>query len=197
MALKFKNTEHGKLGYTIYGIAGVLLLFIIYHIYTINTLTNTISTNYASLSGQLQSTENELNEKIDSLQAQAEQQGQEIYQLEQETNTTKQTLTKQIKQVEQKSQQQLAQLEGKVSNLQVSSADFTAIIPDVIKSVVSVKTNVGQGSGVFVDNDGYVVTNAHVLNGANQDQITVTTESGRTYSARFVGSGDKMDIAVL
>ncbi len=81
--------------------------------------------------------------------------------------------------------------------MQVSSADFTAIIPDVIKSVVSVKTNVGQGSGVFVDNDGYVVTNAHVLNGANQDQITVTTESGRTYSARFVGSGDKMDIAVL
>ena len=201
MALKFKNPDHDKFKYWIYGLATFVVLFFIYHLYVINSLTNSINTNYASLSGQIQSTENELNEELNSLQGQLEEQGltftTQIGQLQEETNQTKQTLSKQIKQVEQKSQQQLAQLEGKVSQLSVSSQDFTAIIEDVIKSVVSVKTNAGQGSGVFIDDEGYVVTNAHVLAGANSNSIVVVTESGKQYSARYVGAGDKIDLAVL
>lgn len=54
----------------------------------------------------------------------------------------------------------------------------------------------GLGSGVVTDADkGYVVTNYHVINGA--DKILVTLHDGREYSAELVG-GDKMsDIALL
>lgn len=54
----------------------------------------------------------------------------------------------------------------------------------------------GLGSGVVTDADkGYVVTNYHVINGA--DKILVTLHDGREYDAELVG-GDKMsDIALL
>ena len=54
----------------------------------------------------------------------------------------------------------------------------------------------GLGSGVVTDADkGYVITNYHVINGANK--ILVTLHDGREYDAELVG-GDKMsDIALL
>ncbi len=51
------------------------------------------------------------------------------------------------------------------------------------------------GSGFIVDKGGYVVTNAHVIEGAAR--ITVRLESGEEYAARVVGTDDETDIAVL
>lgn len=57
-------------------------------------------------------------------------------------------------------------------------------------------TKVGLGTGFVVREDGLIVTNAHVLRGA--DLITVAfDESGKTYEATMVGSDDRSDIALL
>jgi len=53
---------------------------------------------------------------------------------------------------------------------------------------------VGSGSGVIYSNDGYIITNNHVIDGA--DAIQVMHEK-RTYDAKLVGRDPKMDIAVL
>jgi len=53
----------------------------------------------------------------------------------------------------------------------------------------------GLGSGVIVSEDGYILTNHHVIDGA-QD-ITVEFTEGRTQSARLVGSDPPSDLAVL
>ena len=53
----------------------------------------------------------------------------------------------------------------------------------------------GAGSGVVLSADGYIVTNYHVINGAQQ--ITVTTNDGTAYSATLVGTDASNDIAVL
>lgn len=53
----------------------------------------------------------------------------------------------------------------------------------------------GAGSGVVLSADGYIVTNYHVINGAQQ--ITVTTSDGTAYSATLVGTDASNDIAVL
>lgn len=53
----------------------------------------------------------------------------------------------------------------------------------------------GAGSGVIITADGYVITNHHVVNGA--DTIKVTTKDGTAYDATLVGSDAANDIAVL
>src|SRR5687768_17388805 len=53
----------------------------------------------------------------------------------------------------------------------------------------------GLGSGVIVSNDGYVLTNHHVIDGA--EEITVGMSDQRSFSARLVGSDAPSDLAVL
>lgn len=53
----------------------------------------------------------------------------------------------------------------------------------------------GAGSGVVVSKNGYIVTCAHVLNGASR--IGVTTSDNKKYIARVVGSDSSSDIALL
>jgi len=53
----------------------------------------------------------------------------------------------------------------------------------------------GIGTGVIVTKDGYILTNNHVVDGA--DTITVSLSDKRTFDARVVGRDDKTDLAVL
>ncbi len=53
----------------------------------------------------------------------------------------------------------------------------------------------GLGSGVIVSNDGYILTNNHVIQEA--DSIFVRTFDGKRYPAEIIGSDPKTDIAVL
>ncbi|MDO5114412.1 MAG: trypsin-like peptidase domain-containing protein, partial [Planctomycetia bacterium] len=53
----------------------------------------------------------------------------------------------------------------------------------------------GAGSGVIITNDGYIVTNNHVIEGASK--ITVTTIDEKEYEAELIGTDDITDIAVL
>lgn len=53
----------------------------------------------------------------------------------------------------------------------------------------------GFGSGVIVSNDGYILTNNHVV--ADADKITVKTVDEDTYEAEIVGRDPKSDIALL
>lgn len=51
------------------------------------------------------------------------------------------------------------------------------------------------GSGFFIRNEGYILTNAHVINGAKK--ITVITNNGKTYTAKITGVDKPSDLAVL
>jgi serine protease Do len=51
------------------------------------------------------------------------------------------------------------------------------------------------GSGVIVSQDGYILTNAHVVSGAQQ--LTVTLLDGRTFKGRVVGADPVTDLAVV
>jgi serine protease Do len=53
----------------------------------------------------------------------------------------------------------------------------------------------GSGSGVIISQDGYILTNNHVVDGAQE--VTVTTADKQEYKARVIGRDDKTDLAVL
>lgn len=53
----------------------------------------------------------------------------------------------------------------------------------------------GSGSGIIISEDGYIVTNQHVIDGANE--ISVVLNTGDEYTATLVGADEKSDLAVL
>lgn len=106
------------------------------------------------------------------------------------------TLSSLIDQIEQQSNIKLNELKVELKNIRIQSADFSAIVEDVLQSVASISTNTGQGSGAIISAKGYIVTNLHVINGASA--IRATTYSGKTYNANAVaGYDESADIAVL
>jgi serine protease Do len=54
---------------------------------------------------------------------------------------------------------------------------------------------VAQGSGFFISEDGYLVTNNHVVDGGQT--FTVVTNDGKEFDAKLVGADPKTDLAVL
>ena len=53
----------------------------------------------------------------------------------------------------------------------------------------------GIGTGVVISNDGYIVTNNHVI--ADSDEVTVTLSNDKSYKAEIIGTDKKSDLAVL
>ena len=53
----------------------------------------------------------------------------------------------------------------------------------------------GLGSGVIVTKDGYILTNNHVVDSA--DEVKVTLQDGREFTAKVIGRDPKSDIAVI
>ncbi len=57
------------------------------------------------------------------------------------------------------------------------------------------RSQVGSGSGVLISEDGYIVTNNHVIEGANSVEITLNNK--KTYQANVIGRDPATDLAVL
>ena len=71
------------------------------------------------------------------------------------------------------------------------------ITVDIVSTNVFGQTVTGAaaGSGFVITEDGYILTNYHVIDGANS--IKVTFDNGKEYTATYVGGEEKNDIAVI
>ena len=106
----------------------------------------------------------------------------------------------------------------KTSAYAAESTDFTKAAEKTVNAVVHVKNTstsddkyssyyryflgeeelperIGTGSGVIVSQDGYIITNYHVIE--NSNSIEITTNDNKTYDAKVIGSDPDTDIAVL
>lgn len=64
-----------------------------------------------------------------------------------------------------------------------------------VEGVPKTQVQTGMGSGFIVSDDGYIVTNNHVIEGASQINVILTTND--TYQAKVVGADYDLDLAVL
>jgi S1-C subfamily serine protease len=85
--------------------------------------------------------------------------------------------------------EQLKKIKNSVSN------DFSSIIDETIGGVVSIVTNSAKGSGFIISNDGYVVTNYHVIAGAKSISVIPYEDSAKTIE--LIGYDIEMDVALL
>ncbi len=98
---------------------------------------------------------------------------------------------------------------GIVIQQQSSSSELNAkqVYKKVVESVVGVETTVSgttdaqggviQGTGIVATSDGYILTNAHVVNYSRSNKVKVILHSKKEYAATVVGYDKTSDIAVL
>jgi S1-C subfamily serine protease len=111
-------------------------------------------------------------------------------------------LTENIRQTNEILNTQLGSLSEELELLKASAGeDFSGIIESSIKSVVTIRTNAGyQGTGFIISDDGYLVTNAHVLadsKGYLATSIQAITYEQVTRDAEFIGYDGNLDVALL
>lgn len=72
------------------------------------------------------------------------------------------------------------------------------VIPAVVSIAVKGSGSSGTGSGFFLDSNGFILTNNHVVEAAAQSgSITVELSDGRKYRAKLIGRDSSYDLAVL
>ncbi|WP_433721808.1 trypsin-like peptidase domain-containing protein [Actinoplanes sp. CA-051413] len=82
-------------------------------------------------------------------------------------------------------------------NRVVDRSSLAQIVAAVKDSVVSITTQTGEGSGVVISADGYIVTNNHVVATATGDSVTVIFANGKKAQAKIVGTDPRTDLAVI
>ena len=70
-----------------------------------------------------------------------------------------------------------------------------AVAEAVLPSMVQIETGTGLGSGIVYDEDGFILTAAHVVEGV--DEVTVRLADGTRVDGRVVGAHDGTDVAVV
>jgi hypothetical protein len=73
--------------------------------------------------------------------------------------------------------------------------NYSAIIKESLGSVVTIKTNFGMGSGFIISDNGYILTNDHVINSA--EKIEVIFDNGFSFEAKLVRTNETKDVAVV
>ena len=72
---------------------------------------------------------------------------------------------------------------------------YQQVSPSVVSITAALPLGVSQGTGVVMTADGYIITNAHVIEGAFRADVSL--EDGRSFEAKLVGSDETTDLAVL
>ncbi|MDO5977279.1 trypsin-like peptidase domain-containing protein [Flavivirga spongiicola] len=80
-----------------------------------------------------------------------------------------------------------------VKNVSLSSGQMT--FEDLFFGRRSQRPQLGTGSGVIINANGYIITNNHVIK--NSQELSVTLNNNKTYDAKLVGTDPKTDIALL
>jgi S1-C subfamily serine protease len=160
------------------GFSTIIIIFMIVAGILLNTILIKIDSNYNSLDKKITNVDLETQGKINTL-----------------TESIIETQNA-LSSVNQSFKQEIGSFKSEFAELKASAGeDFSGIIDEAVKSVVTIKTDVSQGTGFIVTSDGYIVTNYHVIEGAKQAGIF--TSDKEVHQTSLIGSDTKLDLALL
>ena len=159
------------------GISAVVVIYMVVSIILISGLAVKQTSDYNKFTNEINKlqadTQNKLNELTENLLL-----------IKEDIRQTKENLT------------DIGAIRKEFDLLKASSGeDFSGVIENSVKSVVTIKTDVGQGTGFIITNDGYIVTNAHLL--SEGKTIESTNYEKDKIPTEFIGSNTNMDVALL
>src|SRR4030042_628348 len=156
------------------GFSIVVIIFMIVTGILLNTILVKIDTNYNSLDKKIDSLESDTQGKINTL-------------TESIIETQNDILT-----VNQSFKQELGDFKTEFAELKASAGeDFSGIIEDSVESVVTIITDVSQGTGFLIADDGFIVTNYHVIEDARK--AGVYTYDKEMHQVTLIGANTQLD----
>ncbi|MEK6951505.1 MAG: trypsin-like peptidase domain-containing protein [Nanoarchaeota archaeon] len=162
--------DHWTKRYFVHVIILILLILFLQLIFSVTLYFKLNKTN-----NNLEFYQSELNKKIDIDKA--------------DTNSKINELSETIFETSRGIKEEISEIKAK------ASADFSGIIEQSVESVISIRTNVAQGTGFIITEDGYVVTNAHVLSGGRYAKAITSEKEVKSMS--LIGYNEELDIALL
>jgi S1-C subfamily serine protease len=160
------------------GFSIVIIIFMIVTGILLNTILVKIDANYNSLDKKITGLELDTQGKINTI--------------------TESIIESQnaILNINQSFKKELGGFKTELSELKASAGeDFSGIIEDSVTSVVTIKTDISQGTGFLISEDGFIVTNYHIIEGAKQAGIY--TYDKEMHQVTFVGANSQLDLALL
>jgi S1-C subfamily serine protease len=128
---------------------------------------------------------NEVVDKIDNVKIDTQTKLNQLTQSLMETRSEVNTLNDKVGVID----KELTVLEDSVSD------DFSEIIKSSIPGVVTIKTDVSQGTGFIISRDGFIITNAHILSGGKE--VETMNSDQKVYTTSFIGFNSNLDLALL
>ena len=162
-----------------------------YHTQTLEQLTTTYDARLAALNEEVQQQHTSLTALLEEQKAMLES---KITGVEEQQAQLK-TITGELTRVETESAGKIQGLKNELLDINIESKGFTEVITQVKDAIVSIRTDLGVGSGVVVAKDGYVLTNYHVTKGISK--LAIVFADGKAYPGRIAGFDAKADLAVL
>jgi S1-C subfamily serine protease len=172
-----------------------------------NTTDTKLATQSASLSSlrvQTEAKQRELSSDIDSTESRIDSVKTDLDTKIQTYNYASlkrdSSLSDSIQKSSNQSLTELSDFSQELDRFRDASVDFSTVIPVAVEAVVTIGTKgtvffSTAGSGVFINDKGYIVTNHHVVE--NLRKITVKTHDDKDYRATIIGKDEAWDIAVL
>lgn len=139
---------------------------------------------------------NGIKENIASVDSNLQTLNREFEIKSQETQNTINQLSESLISLQESLTETRSNFEEQISSLKAkTSADFSDVIEDAVKAVVTIRTDKAQGTGFIITDDGYLVTNYHVIAGAVNAEALTSDQNSRQLT--LIGSNPAMDVALL
>ncbi|MCF7910225.1 trypsin-like peptidase domain-containing protein, partial [Candidatus Pacearchaeota archaeon] len=174
-----KMKKHHKI--IIGSTTSLILILLIMNSVFIYILFSKLQYDYNQLSSGITNLEKEINTKLNEITTSIIETKEDVIKLNEEIGSI---------------DAQFSELDQEFTKLKATtSSDFSGIIEDAVKSVVTIKTDISQGTGFIINEEGYLVTNYHVIEGARA--AGVYTYEGTQHKVSLIGSNKDQDLALL